>query len=194
MNKEPHWPSVSPLTDFAFPWSSKPTPETIFRAAVSHDDKFHFRFEIEDKDIVLGHGRTVTEKVLSSDRGELFFAADPCLTDYFCLEIDPRGYVFECHMRYYRNKADTWSWPGLEVTAQVHPGRYEITGRFPIQSLRDLDILKSTSPTMIAGVYRAEFSRATDGSTIEDWISWVDPQTKNPDFHIPASFGAFELI
>lgn len=62
------------------------------------------------------------------------------------------------------------------------------------------------------GLYRAEFShdrsgkpveqretihnrgRRLDGPPpIEEWISWVDPKTPEPDFHVPSSFGWMEI-
>ena len=46
---------------------------------------------------------------------------------------------------------------------------------------------------IIAGVYRAEFSMSDDGVQ-ENWISWVDPGTEKPDFHVASSFGEFVLV
>ena len=62
------------------------------------------------------------------------------------------------------------------------------------------------------GLYRAEFSHDRSGRPvvqkeslhnlgrkvegpppIEEWISWVDPKTKEPDFHVPASLGWLEF-
>lgn len=28
---------------------------------------------------------------------------------------------------------------------------------------------------------------------IQEWISWVDPATTEPDFHVPAAFGWLEI-
>ncbi|MHB8897129.1 MAG: carbohydrate-binding family 9-like protein [Thermoguttaceae bacterium] len=39
------------------------------------------------------------------------------------------------------------------------------------------------------GIYRAEFRHTGGGNWAESWISWVDPQTPEPDFHVPGSFG-----
>jgi hypothetical protein len=188
----PDWPNVTALTDFSFPWTDSPTPATAFRAAL-YDDTFHFRFEILDQDIVLGDAPTTREKVLASDRAEIFFAADPNLASYYCLEIDPRGLVFDYHMRFYRQMDDAWSCLGLQITANILPHGYEITGHLPLQTLRDIGVLKPASNRIIAGLYRAEFSHAPDNSTIQDWISWIDPQTDHPDFHVPTSFGTLLL-
>jgi hypothetical protein len=64
-----------------------------------------------------------------------------------------------------------------------------------------------------AGLYRAEFHHDRSGRPIEhretihnrgrrlegpppleDWMSWVDPQTTEPDFHVPASLGWLEIV
>jgi hypothetical protein len=29
---------------------------------------------------------------------------------------------------------------------------------------------------------------------IEEWMSWVDPKTAEPDFHMPSSLGWFEVV
>jgi hypothetical protein len=186
------WSAITPLTDFSFPWTDSPAPATSFRAAL-FDDTFHFRFEIQDQDIVLGDAPTTREKVLASDRAEIFFAADPNLASYYCLEIDPRGLVFDYHMRFYRQMDDAWSCLGLQITANILPHGYEITGHLPRQTLRDIGVRKPASNRIIAGLYRAEFSHAPDNSTIQDWISWIDPQTDHPDFHVPTSFGTLLL-
>lgn len=49
---------------------------------------------------------------------------------------------------------------------------------------------------MCAGVYRAEFSTPEkDGDDpIMEWISWVDPKTEEPDFHVNSSFGEFRFL
>ena len=43
---------------------------------------------------------------------------------------------------------------------------------------------------LLFGLYRAEFSRKADGAVDEAWISWKQPDSETPDFHIPSSFGA----
>jgi len=66
---------------------------------------------------------------------------------------------------------------------------------------------------VLCGLYRAEFShdrsgkpvverktihnqgRKLDGPPpIEDWISWIDPKTPDPDFHVPSSLGWLEIV
>lgn len=65
---------------------------------------------------------------------------------------------------------------------------------------------------ILCGLYRAEFSHDRSGKAveqekslhnlgrkvegpppIEEWISWVDPQRKEEDFHVPATLGWLEF-
>jgi hypothetical protein len=38
------------------------------------------------------------------------------------------------------------------------------------------------------GTYRAEFT-ASDGTVAENWLTWQNPSTSEPDFHVPESLG-----
>ena len=66
------WGQAEVLSDFSFPWTATEAPETVFRA-LWDDDLFYFRFEVEDQDVVLGEGADAMEKVMGSDRVEIFF-------------------------------------------------------------------------------------------------------------------------
>src|SRR6185369_2950262 len=67
------WSQAALLKDFGFPWEPTPAPSTEFRA-LWDDERLHFRFDCVDADLVLGAGTTEKERVLGSDRVELFFA------------------------------------------------------------------------------------------------------------------------
>ena len=78
--------------------------------------------------------------------------------------------------------------------AQIEGNRYSVTGSLPLDTLRDLNVLKPDSREIIAGIYRAEFHRKPDGSIHSGWMPWVNPNTEKPDFHVPASFGVLQLV
>lgn len=189
-------PSGSPLegnllADFRFPWQERPCPRTEFRAV--HDGEWlHFRFEADDADLVLGDSPDPGQAALGSDRVELFFAADAELSlPYYGAEMDPAVRVYDYRARFHRRFDDTWSFETLEFRSEIRAGGYAVTGKFAISELVSLGCFKDDA--MVAGVYRAEFSHAPDGGIAEDWISWIDPGTETPDFHVPGSFGRFEF-
>lgn len=178
------------LNRFSFPWSDRETPRTEFRA-VWNEEIVRFRFEVDDDDLVLDSARDRDQAILGSDRVELFFARDAGLLEpYFGLEIDPRGWVYAYEARYYRRFDASWSLPNLHVNGEFFPGGYAVEGFIPVKSLRDMGCWHETG--LHVGVYRAEFRHGEEGVE-QDWISWVHPRTRKPDFHVPASFGRFEL-
>ena len=91
---------------------------------------------------------------------------------------------------------------------------YVVEGRIPLKNLAAVLQLPAILPgvKIRCGLYRAEFSHDRSGRPvdqkktlhnlgrkiegpppIEEWISWVDPKVKEPDFHIPASLGWLEF-
>ena len=41
------------------------------------------------------------------------------------------------------------------------------------------------------GIFRADFTGENENSVI--WYSWLNPHTKDPDFHIPSAFGKCKM-
>lgn len=186
------WSGAERLTDFRFPWESTPPPLTELRALLRHD-RLCFRFDCIDEDLVLGEGETEKERVLASDRVEIFFATSLELDPYFCLEMDPRGLVYQYRARSYRQFDDTPWAPELELGATLNAPRYTVEGSLPLECLRAHRVLARGGRELLAGVYRAEFSRRPAGSVHSGWMSWVQPATERPDFHVPSSFGTWVL-
>jgi chondroitin AC lyase len=75
----------------------------------------------------------------------------------------------------------------------VHGDHYTVQGSVGLETLRSLGVLGTSSGQLCTGLYRAEFSHRPDGSVHRGWMSWVDPGTVEPDFHVPSSFGVLEL-
>ncbi len=187
------WQKANLETGFAFPWEDRPAPRTEFRA-VFNDRAFCFAFRADDDDIVLAADYQGKEDVVREDRVELFFALDDELASYYCLEIDPLGRVLDYHANFYRRFDRSWSCPGLDVTGRRTEKGYCVEGLIPLRSLQLLGFpaLESGRPIKF-GIYRAEFSHTEGSGWSESWISWVDPQTAEPDFHVPSSFGRLRL-
>lgn len=189
------WSTATCLSDFAFPWEETPAAPTEFRALWS-SERLHFRFDCRDDDLVLGGGATEKERVLGSDRVEIFLTPDLGLDPYFCLEMAPSGDSYVYRARSYRQFDDAFALSGLELTSSISDerSRYRVEGSLPLAALRELGVLKAETREFFAGVYRAEFSREPDGGVHFGWMSWVDPQTPTPDFHVASSFGVFALV
>lgn len=187
------WQTAVCLRDFTFPWENTPAPQTEFRA-LWDDEKLYFRFVCVDEDLVLGSGETLKERVLGSDRVELFFAPDLNLTPYYAFEMSPRAEALVYAGQFYRQFDWEWACPELTLEAEINGATYHVQGSLPLATLRRLGILKPDSMAIHVGVYRAEFSHQADGSIHSGWMPWVNPQTERPDFHVPASFGVFELV
>lgn len=186
----PNWSESAVLSDFSFPWEQREVPKTEFRA-LRGEDRLHFRFDCRDDDLVLPDGPKVKDRVLGSDRVEIFFAPDLSLNPYFCLEMSPRGDALAYEARFYRQVNWDWQCAGLELAAQIVDDCYSVIGSVPLARLRELKVLRGCE--MYAGIYRAEFHRKADGTIHQGWMPWVDPQTEKPDFHVPASFGVLEF-
>ena len=181
------------MTDFTFAWENRPTPKTEFRALWNQQD-LHFRFYCHDNDLVLAGGATVKDRALGSDRVEIFFAPDLSLNPYYCLEMTPRGDALAYKAKFYREIDWNWSCLGLHLEAQIQGDHYTISGFIPLSTLIELNVLKPHARDFSVGVYRAEFSRNAEGSVHSGWMPWVNPHTDKPDFHVPSSFGVFDLV
>jgi hypothetical protein len=189
----PDWTVAACLTSFTFPWESTLPPSTEFRA-LWDDQTLFFRFDCVDHDLVLGEGETVKERVLDSDRVEIFFTPDLSLASYYAFEMTPRAEALVYAAGYYRDYDWDWNCPELRLTAAIQGNRYHVEGSLPLEMLRSVNILKPGATQFYVGVFRAEFSHQADGTLHHGWMPWVNPQTERPDFHVPSAFGIFELV
>ncbi len=189
------WDAAACLMAFDFPWEATPVPSTEFRA-LWDDTHLHFRFDCVDHDLVLGAGETLKDRVLGSDRVEIFLTPDLNLTPYYGFEMSPRGNgeALVYSARFYREYDWGWTCPELSLSAAIEGTRYHVQGSLPLDTLRALDVLKPGATQFYAGVFRAEFSHQPDGGVHSGWMAWVDPKTERPDFHVPSAFGVFELV
>ena len=188
----PDWSQADVLTDFCFPWEERQVPVTEFRA-LWDEERLYFRFDCVDEDLVLGDGDTLKDRVLGSDRVEIFLTPDLSLTPYYCFEMSPRGEVLAYQARFHRQIDWNWTCPNFQISACIEAPHYRVAGSLPLANLRALNVLKPDSREFYAGVYRGEFRHRPDGSVQHGWMPWVNPQTEEPDFHVPESIGVFVL-
>jgi len=184
MLNEPAWREAAPELEFAFPWQTREAPETEFRALVG-GDRLYFAFRVVDFDIVIGAGEG-EEAVARGDRVELFFTPDPSLDDYICFEIDPDARILDYRASFYREFDFDWDLPEIEVAASRTETGYVVEGSLPLTALPD-------GEQILTGIFRAEYSRRDGDAPKAEWISWVRPDSDEPDFHIPSAFGWLEI-
>ena len=210
---DPAWSQAAVEKHFIFPWKQATAPPTEFRA-LWDDAYLYFTFRMEDADVVVLDKLRDEEDAVFEDRAEMYFSRDDRMQDYYCVEVDSRGRAFDYRGSYYRRLDPTWNWKGLETKGSPLPDGYVVEGRIPLASFEALGFPPLAAGVKIRwGAYRAEFShdrsgrpavvresihnlgRRLDGPPpIEAWMSWVDPNTEQPDFHVPTSLGWLEIV
>lgn len=190
---DPKWQQARPLTDFSYPWEKEAAPPTTFKA-LHNDDWVYFLFIVADDDVNIRKETNHKSEVAASSRAEIFFRIDERLAPYYCLEIDPLGRVLDYEARYHRKFDTNWSWPKdqLVIKSDQRKDGYSVEFAISKKSLQQLKLLKNN--TLEAGLFRANCAFKANGEADFKWISWLQPDAKTPDFHIPSSFGTLRLV
>jgi hypothetical protein len=192
-NHFPNWQPATILRDFSSPWLEVEETGVNFRAL--HDGvHLYFRFDVQESNILIYEKDHTKFDVLNSERVEIFFRQDPELKRYYGLEMDPLGRVYDYQSSYYRQSDKTWGWPEghLQLETGRTPSGYWLQGRISVESLRNLHLIQDGG-YLQAGLYRGRCLDITGDKATFNWITWVDPQTGQPDFHVPSSFGCLQL-
>ena len=212
---EPEWSRANVERHFIFPWKKADAPPTEF-LAFCDDQYLYFAFRVEDADIVVLDKLRDKQDEVFEDRVEMIFSRDEQMQDYFCLEIDSRGRVFDYRASYYRQLDPKWHCEGVEAAGVPTAKGYVVEGRIPLATLVEMgfpttrrpggnDSLRAVSGRIQPRPQRQARGAAGDRSTIaaasstalrriEEWISWIDPKTPEPDFHVPSSLGWLEIV
>ena len=181
------------LTDFCSAWNEDPILKIEFRA-IWDLENFFFNFRVFDTDVYLDQKDDSFDSIGNSDRVELFFRTNEFLNPYFCLEMDASGRLMDFKAHPNKDFNFDWKWPkkDLDIKTSKDEISFTVEGRISIQSLRELNLIQDNS--IEAGVYRAKFSKNEKQEYEPTWISWVNPNTETPNFHIASSFGKFRLL
>lgn len=184
------WQAAHVLQDFQYPWQSGQPPQTLFRALHSADT-FYFQFEVEDQDLYAEVVENEQMEVAESSRVELFFCQDQNLNPYYCLEMDYLGRLLCNSAKFHRQMDYNWNWPaGFQFTSELSANGFILAGSISKASLQQLGLLQHNE--IHAGIFRGQYSNLENQAV--RWISWVDPQTPKPDFHVPSAFGLLKLV
>ena len=185
---EKAWAGAREIRSFSNPWNKEVSPQTCL--AMLRDEQYlYFFFDVSDDEIVTAPVFQKERDIEKGDRVELFFSGDKDMRKYYCFEIDPEGRTLSYAAQHYRKMDFDWDVPaGYKVAARPRPGGYTVEGAIPLEFLEGL----KKGEAVFFGAYRAEFSRE-DNKLVENWLTWVDPGTASPDFHVPASWGRLRL-
>lgn len=177
------WDSSPFLESLPAPWESDLRDETVFDYRTT-DDYFYFYFKTIDTTLTLVP-YTDELSVAKDDRVELFFSKDAGLTNYYCLEINPRGDILDYQASYYRKFDYTWRLKTLKTATEITKDGFIVEGKIAIKELNELGLQNE----IYLGIFRADF--LGNGEII--WHSWVVPDSEKPDFHIPSALRKFNL-
>lgn len=186
------WNGATTLTDFCSPWNSE-KPSIITFKALWDSEKLFFNFTVLDSSIHIEKQDDSFDSINNSDRVELFFRPDISMNPYYCLEIDSAARIMDFIAYPDKNLDFSWNWPkkDLFVKSSVERNSFTVEGAISIQSLNDLNLIKNNK--IETGLFRAKYSLNESGNFEPTWITWVNPNTETPNFHIASSFGTLIL-
>ena len=183
------WDSKPLVLGLTAPWNGSIKDSTAIY--ICHDKKnLYFLFKIKDDNLIYDD-REGEEAVNYRDRAEIFLSKDEKLSTYFCAEIDPQAKVLDYEAHFYRDFNFEWDFKQLIVASQLENDGYVVEGALPIEWLKSSQLL-SDDGEMFIGLYRANAIEPENDESIV-WCSWIVPDSKDPDFHIPSSLGKLRL-
>jgi hypothetical protein len=182
------WNQAMVLNDFCSPWDIEKPSKIIFKA-LWDQEKFFFNFTVFDPEIHIEKLDNSFESIGNSDRVELFFRSDISLDPYYCLEIDTSARIMDFKAYPNQNFDFNWNWPKSDILikSSVNKNSFTVEGSITIQSLKNLDLIKNNK--IETGIFRAKYTLNKNECFEPVWITWVDPKTETPNFHIASSFG-----
>ncbi|SHG44655.1 Carbohydrate family 9 binding domain-like [Flavobacterium fluvii] len=186
------WNNAMMLTDFCSPWDTEKPSKITFRA-LWDTEKLFFNFTVLDSSIHIEKQNDSIDSINNSDRVELFFRPDDSMNPYYCLEMDTDARLMDFMAHPNKNLDFSWNWPkdDIVVKSSVKEDSFTVEGSISIQSLNDFNLIKNNK--IETGIFRAKYSPDKSGNFEPTWITWVNPNTETPNFHIASSFGILIL-
>lgn len=170
------------------PWGDSCEQTVTSVAVVGNTLRIHF--DVTDTDLVYLDTLATERDLEVGDRVEVFFSKDPDMNDYVGFEVDPMGHVLSYRTAYYRKFDYSWEPPqGFSAKASLTEDGYVADVIVPMDFMSGF--IKDGKVFM--GLYRGDFRK--DGDTIiEEWYTWKDSGTSEPDFHVPATLYEVSLF
>ncbi|WP_418603191.1 sugar-binding protein [Hwangdonia sp.] len=187
------WEQAEVLTDFISPWDKRGVDKIEFRALYNTEHLF-FCFKVFDAEIYVDSTDDTHHSINNSDRVELFFRADENLNPYYCLEIDPTPRIMDFIAKPNKDFDFYWNWPSEDINVKSNKEKnfFTVEGAISLASLKRFNLVKDGK--IETGIYRAKYHKQADGNYEPTWITWVNPQTEEPNFHTPSSFGVLKFM
>jgi len=189
----PIWDKAEIITDFVSPWDTSEQGKIELRALWDLDN-IYFYHKVFDNNVHIVRKDDSIDSINNSDRVEIFFRTDVELNPYYCLEIDPTPRIMD-FIAYPNKKFDfDWNWPenDLIVKSVIEENYFVVEIAITIQSLKNFNLIKNDS--IEVGLFRAKYKKQENNQFEPTWISWVNPNTATPNFHVSSSFGTLALV
>ena len=187
---EKDWNSANAISGFVYPWNPDKAQPITFRAL--HDGKFlYLSYQMVDDVIIASDSISGEQDLIEQDRVEIYLAPDRTMRDYYCIEMDVKGRKLDYRGKFHRQFDFSWEFDDVEHKGTYTDDGYQVEAAISLESLEALGIIKDYA--FYTGVYRADFHYGQDSSVVHVYASWLDPQVDEPDFHVPASLGVFQL-
>lgn len=187
------WNCAYSLKGFDSPWADFKINNLTFKA-LWDGEKLFFCFLVNDSNVYVDNTDDSNSSINNSDRVELFFRCNKNLDPYYCLEIDSTSRIMD--FKAYPNKLFDfdWNWPidDIEIKSKINNKGFIVEGALSIESLRKLKLIKGSK--IEVGIFRAKYIKNKDLIFEPIWITWINPNTETPNFHIASSFGILNLI
>lgn len=190
--KSLNWNRAEVISNFLSPWDSKTIKKIEFKALWNYEKTF-FRFKVYDSDVYIDFTDDTKNSINNSDRVELFFRSNENMRSYYCLEIDPMSRLMDFKAFPKKVFDFEWNWPPeeIEINSSIEKDYFIVEVAISLKSLKELKVLKNGK--IETGIYRAKYHRDKNGNYEPSWITWIDPKTDAPNFHISSSFGLLKL-
>lgn len=186
------WEKANIISEFIYPWEDKEVQGRLIFRALYDNSTFYFSFVVEDKNAFIVLDSLLDKKDISKEeRVEIYFSKNKTLKEYFCIEIDPKGRILDYKASFYRKFDESWFLKGAKCVGEIFVNRYQIEAAIPLEFLNEMGI--DYDEDFFVGLFRADLKKLSNSSISESWISWIDPKTNIPDFHVPEAFGVFRF-
>ncbi|MHB8971709.1 MAG: sugar-binding protein [Pirellulaceae bacterium] len=154
------------------------------------ENRLVWAFACDDPTPAVAEPTDQEKQVDPQDRVELFLWSGKTDGPYYCIEIAAQGAVHDYKARFYRRFDDSWAPRDLQSCVLPTATGYIVEASLSKEDLARMGFALQAGETWRAGLFRADFDRLGGTPT---WITWVDAQTQEPDFHVAAAFGSFRL-